>query len=129
MPLPPGPVYLLQRLPSLVGPPTAVIVAVKLLNASEYEFPIDIPDWAISVACVLSLPITLFLKVQYKRWKIRREAAAHGAILPPEVKDKWLGGVGLLVDTLKEFKTGYPGTFFAPVTMQRVKALMNASFR
>ncbi|KAF9041455.1 cytochrome P450 monooxygenase pc-3 [Panaeolus papilionaceus] len=112
MPLPPGPVYLLQRLPSLVGPPTAVIVAVKLLNASEYEFPIDIPDWAISVACVLSLPITLFLKVQYKRWKIRREAAAHGAILPPEVKDKWLGGVGLLVDTLKEFKTGYPGDVF-----------------
>ncbi|KAF5337344.1 hypothetical protein D9611_002957 [Ephemerocybe angulata] len=60
----------------------------------------------------LSLPVTFAVKVGYKEWKDHRDAAARNAVLPPRVKDRLPGGVGLLISTLKNFADGYPGEQF-----------------
>ena len=106
MRLPPGPVYLLQNLPSVVLPPSLVLVAVKLLPQFGF-YPL--PAWIAGLACLLSLPLSIFVQVQYRDIVDRRAAASHGAVLPPRVFDKRPGGLTLLAITLDNLKNGYPG--------------------
>jgi len=106
MPLPPGPVYLLQNLPSVVLLPSLVLVTVKLLPQFGF-FPL--PAWIAGLACLLSFPLSIFVQVQYRDILDRRAAASHGAVMPPTVSDKWPGGLTLLARTLDNLKNGYPG--------------------
>ncbi|KAF8960212.1 cytochrome P450 [Flammula alnicola] len=129
MPLPPGPVYLLQNLPSLILPPIAVLISAKLLP----RFDISVPTWAIIVGCLWSLPIAIFLQVQYRDFVDHRAAKAHGAVLPPRVYDKWPGGLSLLAKMVENLKDGYPGDQFVEWTEQygntlNMKALFENRF-
>ncbi|KAG6830203.1 hypothetical protein H0H92_001790 [Tricholoma furcatifolium] len=109
MPLPPGPAYLANRLPSLVLPLISVYVAQRLLHTF---LRIDLPNWAVIVSTILAIPIGLLLKVSYNDFINRRQAAALGAVLPPRVEDKYPAGLGLLIQSIKNLKTGYPGENF-----------------
>ncbi|KAF6748591.1 cytochrome P450 monooxygenase pc-3 [Ephemerocybe angulata] len=118
--LPLGVQYLLRNLPTLIAPPAGVLVLAKLAsNHSEglaeilgQSEALDIPRWLITTLTALSLPVTFAVKVGYKEWKDHRDAAARNAVLPPRVKDRLPGGVGLLISTLKNFADGYPGEQF-----------------
>ncbi|KDR74361.1 hypothetical protein GALMADRAFT_250232 [Galerina marginata CBS 339.88] len=108
MQLPPGPVYLLQNLPGVVGPPAITFLVAKFLPS----FEIEPPTWAVILAVILSLPVALFLKFQYKDFIDHRAAAAHGAVMPPRVRDKWPAGLGLLWKAVDNVNNGYPGDMF-----------------
>lgn len=45
----------------------------------------------------LTSPLYWIIYVQYKEFVKRRDAAARGAILAPEIKGKWFGNVDLIV--------------------------------
>ncbi|KAF8164800.1 cytochrome P450 monooxygenase pc-3 [Crassisporium funariophilum] len=109
MALPPGVQYLIQRLPSLLIPPASVIVLTKVARA---QLDVVIPIWAVVIACFFSLPVAIVLRAQYQDFADRRAAAAHGAVLPPQVHDKWPGGIGLLLHSIHNFQNGYPGEMF-----------------
>ena len=106
--LPPGIVYLSQRLPKLVSPP---LLAYVLGIIARSHTNIDIPDWAIPVAIVLSLPVALTAKVQWQLFKDRRGAARFGAVLPPDIPDRYglPGGLGFVISSGEEVAVGYPG--------------------
>jgi len=106
MNLPPGPAYLLQNLPKLLTPPAATLLLLKLLPAIS---EVQVPAWGVVLACIFSLPVALYLQVQYEYIRDSRAAAAHGATLPPMVYDKWPGRVGLLGKALDNLRNGYPG--------------------
>ncbi|KAG6845855.1 hypothetical protein H0H87_002546 [Tephrocybe sp. NHM501043] len=114
MPLPPGPVYLANRLPTLILPLASVYVLKRLLHS---YLDISLPNWAVLASTVVAIPIGLLLKVSYNDFTNRRNAAASGAVLPPRVQDKYPAGLGLLLGSLQNLKTGYPGVvsgeFFA----------------
>ncbi|KIM42776.1 hypothetical protein M413DRAFT_444437 [Hebeloma cylindrosporum] len=109
MPLPPGPVYLLQNLPNVVLLPSLVLVTVKVLPHFGFS---PVPAWIAGLACFLSFPLSIFVQVQYRDIADRRAAASHGAVLPPRVYDKRPGGLTLLARMLDNLKNGYPGEMF-----------------
>ncbi|KAF7304520.1 Cytochrome P450 [Mycena chlorophos] len=92
MSLPPGVVYLARRIPWLAGPPLTTYLA-KL--AGQHTAGITIPRWATVLACVLSGPVVLLLSVQVRQWRLRRKAAAQGAVLAPSAPGTW-GGLRVL---------------------------------
>ncbi|KAF8905836.1 cytochrome P450 [Gymnopilus junonius] len=114
MSLPPGPVYILQNLPYVVGPPAAALIAAKLLPLASVE----LPTWAIILGSILSLPVAWFLQIQYRDFVDQRAAAAHGAVLPPKIHSKWPGGLDVLKRFLANLSSGYPGDLFVEFTKE-----------
>ncbi|KAG6836865.1 hypothetical protein H0H93_002108 [Arthromyces matolae] len=108
MPLPPGPVYLANCLPSLLVPLFSVYGLDRLLTN---HLQIHLPLWAVAVSTIASIPLGLLLKVYYNDFINHRKAHALGAVLPPRVHDKYPAGFGLLLQSLGNFKDGYPGDF------------------
>ncbi|KAJ3521221.1 hypothetical protein NMY22_g12406 [Coprinellus aureogranulatus] len=119
--VPPGIVYLIQNLPSLVVPPATVLILGKV--ASNHIEAIsgvlgragalnEIPAWLIITLAALSLPATVGARIVYQQWKDERDAAAHNAILPPKVKGG-PAGLTLLKRLLNNFTHGYPGELFS----------------
>lgn len=109
MTLSPGFAYTIQRLPHLLLPPAIVYGAQKV---AQYQFDIILPTWVLIVASVLSLPLSLTLRILLVDLKQSRGAAAHGAVLPPQVPDRSLGGMHLLSRILDNVKNGYPGAVY-----------------
>ncbi|KAF8665619.1 hypothetical protein AX16_000075 [Volvariella volvacea WC 439] len=107
--IPPGFYWCLTQLPSLILPPTLVLLANKI--AASF-WGTAIPLWALIVALFLSFPAVLFVQVQYSDWVNRREAARLGAVIAPHVPSKLPGGVSFLLESIKNYKTGYPGEQF-----------------
>lgn len=108
MPVPPGITYLYQHSARLLLPPTLVLLCYKLCRAY-----LDLPElstWLLSLALLISLPLSLTSTVVYADYVNERDAARHGARLPPPVQGKLPFGLSLLADGMKNFKTGYPGT-------------------
>ncbi|KAF7326803.1 Cytochrome P450 52A3-A [Mycena sanguinolenta] len=85
MPLPPGIPYLAKQLPRVLAPPLVVYCA-KL--AIERLGNTIVPTWITTTACLLSGPALFIVLVQYRDYGHRREAAAHGAMMPPALS--WL---------------------------------------
>ncbi|KAF8075954.1 cytochrome P450 monooxygenase pc-3 [Lyophyllum atratum] len=107
--MPPGITYLANRLPSLLLPLIVVYVANRLLQT---YLTIHLPLSVITVTAILSIPVALVLKSSYTDLDDRRRAAAQGAVLPPRIYDKWPAGIGLLLQSINNLKTGYPGENF-----------------
>ena len=105
--LPPGPVYVLQNLPSIITPPATVLLVAHVLPRFEFE----LPAWAVILSTFLSLPVTLTARILWKDFADERDAASHGAVLPPRVYSKWPGGISLLKETVENLKSGYPGLY------------------
>lgn len=106
--LPPGVVYLAQRLPKLAAPPLLTYV-LGILARSHTD--VDIPDWALRAAIAVSLPIALTIKVQWQLFKVKRDALRLDATLPPTIPDQYglPGGLGFVINSGKEVAVGYPG--------------------
>ncbi|KAF8632403.1 hypothetical protein AX17_004844 [Amanita inopinata Kibby_2008] len=110
--LPPGLVWIIQRLPSLVAP----LALVHLLRKSVSAYiGFTLPIWATVLAGILLLPFAFALQIQLKNYKDRRDAEKLGAVLPPVIKDEsiWPFGIGILKRNLQSFTNNeYLGELF-----------------
>ncbi|KAJ7909793.1 cytochrome P450 [Mycena leptocephala] len=112
MTLPPGIVYLAKQLPRVLAPPVAVYCAKFV---AELVFELVVPAWLTTIACALSGPALLTVVVQYRDYQVRRQAAAHGAVLPPSLPGS-IGGLHMLFINHEEM---YPGEALAAVGEER----------
>lgn len=104
--MPPGITYIVNRLPTLLLPLAAVYVVNKLAHTYLSR---GLPLWTVILSTFLSVPVGLLLKSTIIDYVVSRNAAAQGAQLPPRVHDNWPGGIGLLLEMIRNLKTGYPG--------------------
>ncbi|KAJ7486849.1 cytochrome P450 [Mycena latifolia] len=105
MALPPGVIYIMALLPSLVSPP---LFAIALLLLLQRTLLVSVPVWATTVFCVLSIPGAFTLRIQYRDWIDRRTAASLGAVLPPDIAVGF-GGIGSVIRSVRDLAMGYPG--------------------
>ncbi|PPQ73115.1 hypothetical protein CVT26_014736, partial [Gymnopilus dilepis] len=117
MKLPPGPIYIIQNLPSIILPPALTLLTAKALPSLTHTST-PIPTWALLLAAVLSLPIAWFLQIQYRDWRDARAARKLGAVLPPVVKSRLPGGLDVLRRFLDNLSNGYPGDLFVEFTKE-----------
>ncbi|KAH6896353.1 cytochrome P450 monooxygenase pc-3 [Coprinopsis sp. MPI-PUGE-AT-0042] len=108
--LPPGIVYLIQNLPTVVLPPSTVVLIANLIQ--RHTVYRNVPLWTIVLATLLSLPAAVIGRMIVKNIKDARDAAKRGAVLPKRVRDDVPAGLGLLKAMVKEFESGYPGDVF-----------------
>ncbi|KAJ6591285.1 cytochrome P450 [Mycena vulgaris] len=101
---PPGVLYLSRQLPRVLAPPILVF-CVKLV--AERRFGIVVPAWLAAVAYFLSGPAVLTVIVQWRDYQDRRQAAAHGAIMPPGVPG-YIGGINMLFMKNEDMYPGEP---------------------
>ncbi|KAJ7926794.1 cytochrome P450 [Mycena leptocephala] len=101
---PPGLVYLSKQLPRALAPPLAVFCA-KLV--AEHRFGFVVPTWLAALVYVFSGPAVLTAIVQYRDYQDRRQATAHGAIMPPSVPG-YIGGINMLFMNNEDMYPGEP---------------------
>ncbi|KAJ7454123.1 cytochrome P450 [Mycena latifolia] len=104
MPLPPGIVYLSKQLPKVLAP-ALMVYCGKLL--AELWFGVVISPWIATAVYILSGPAVLTVIVQYRDYVVRREAAAHGAILCPSIPGS-IGGIHMLFSKTEDLYPGEP---------------------
>ena len=105
MELPPGIIYLAQRLPKfLLLPVSFYLLAIAIHVPLSTIFLI--------LLSTLSIPITFTVSVFYTDYIDQRRAAALGAVLPPRLSSKWPGGLPLLRKMVDNFRMGKPGTVY-----------------
>lgn len=101
--------HLFRFLFNLALPP-AFVIAVSHFIASRHE-EIDVPIWMVVLAAGLSIPAAFTFRVLWTQLRVRREAAAMGAILTPVCRGKYPGNIDILTGMMEEFNNGYPGTY------------------
>lgn len=104
MPLPPGIVFLIPRLPALFAPPVAVYLTDRLIR---HHFGVVIPAGLLVALGVLSWPLALVLHTYWSRWNNRRKAAACEAVMPPTIEYRLPGGLDLLKQYVRERETKF----------------------
>ncbi|KAF8350986.1 cytochrome P450 [Amanita rubescens] len=97
--LPPGPVWIIQRLPSLLTP---IILLYLLRRATSVCLGVILPLWATFPLGILLFPLLLELQIRWSQYKDRKEAEKLGAVISPEFKaDSILPfGLGILKENL-----------------------------
>ncbi|KAH9929493.1 cytochrome P450 [Epithele typhae] len=78
--IPPGPRAILANAHYLLGPPLLTYSAFRLLHSSAAV--LSLPNWAISFACLLALPLAFTLQSAWFFFHMKRRAAAQGASIP-----------------------------------------------
>ncbi|KAF8217177.1 cytochrome P450 [Mycena galopus ATCC 62051] len=68
----------------------------------------NVPVWATILLTVASLPLYVTYRVQLKKARQRREAAAMGARLAPAIRTKWLGNIDWMRKMVYLRVHGYP---------------------
>ncbi|KAF8996805.1 cytochrome P450 [Cyathus striatus] len=106
MDLPPGIIYLLQRLPYLLSPP---ILTYCIIHGLEALFGVYLSAWTTIFSYLASLPLALTFIVVYYDIKYQLQAYSHGATLAPLLADWSPGGIKTLMSMLRTDKQGYMG--------------------
>ncbi|CAA7262215.1 unnamed protein product [Cyclocybe aegerita] len=106
MPLPPGPVYLLSRIPRFAIPSAIVYLSIRV---AHQQTSLKLPSWVVFVASLLARPVIFYVHGLYADIINKREAAKHGATLPPLVQESGLKVIQTMVENLKH---GYPAEPF-----------------
>ncbi|KAF9443684.1 cytochrome P450 [Macrolepiota fuliginosa MF-IS2] len=112
--LPPGVVFLLRNLPTIIGPSAFVYALTKLANLylTSTSFIRHVPTSRTrALACILSFPLWVWGKMVYAVIKEQIGAQRAGALLPPRVRDWTPGSFKSLRRGLDNLKGGYPGDY------------------
>ncbi|KAH9913197.1 cytochrome P450 [Amylocystis lapponica] len=64
--------------------------------------PVQVAPWRMH-RCILSFPASFPIYYQWRQWADRRDAAARGAVLPPQVETKLPGGFDLVLLQIRMF--------------------------
>ncbi|KAL0949003.1 hypothetical protein HGRIS_009102 [Hohenbuehelia grisea] len=107
MAVPPIISYAFRRVPRLLAPLALVYATQRILQSQNPQLASQVSTLTWVVAYIVSLPLALTLSVFYGDWRDAKEARKHGAVLAPQVYDKWPGGLTMLGDLIENFKFGY----------------------
>lgn len=116
---PPGLTFIFRNLPIICLPIGGTYILHKFIQT---HVDIKLPIWALILPLVLSLPVALSFKVLYSEYANKRDAATCGAILAPQVYDRWPAGIGLLMKSVRNHKEGYPGRLDCFSTLYNVES-------
>ncbi|KAJ6563339.1 cytochrome P450 [Mycena vulgaris] len=105
MAFPPGIIHLSKVLPGVLAPAIGISFLKWLV---ETYLNVHASRWVFALVCLLSFPLALTFRVQYKLWVDRRAAAAYGAILPPALPSS-IGGIDLIRTMVRQMAESYPG--------------------
>ena len=97
--LPPGPIWIIQRLSNILTP---IFLLYLLRRSANVYFALTVPIWATIVLGILLFPLSLHLQIRWTQYKHRKEAEKMGAVMPRELKtDSILPfGLGILKENL-----------------------------
>ncbi|GLB44358.1 putative cytochrome P450 monooxygenase [Lyophyllum shimeji] len=101
----PGIDFIARHLVTFSVPSALFGVALRALGATYGYY---IPTWAVVSGSVLFIPFLFTARVIYKRFSDRRQAAALGARLAPEINGKLIGNLDILSTMRRLWDTGYP---------------------
>lgn len=113
--IPPGLVWMAERLPGFFTPPALVVCGRLLLRQTLH---VDVPMWLTVIICGCSLPLAMAVSILYRDYVIHSEARMHGAVLAPMVHDRSLAGLDTLKLLVFNFKQGYIGEPFLAWTKE-----------
>jgi hypothetical protein len=102
----PGVTYLVQGLPRVL---ISFGLVYLLVLGCRTQFHLEVPTFIAVFSYVLAVPVVAILTALYRNHTYAKQAAAHGALLPPKVRAKLPGGLDLLATMIRDFKHGYPG--------------------
>ncbi|KAG1776001.1 cytochrome P450 [Suillus placidus] len=127
MELPPGIVYLISCLPQLLLPPAIVY---GLNRICDFAFGVSLPGWSQIPVYVLSFPALFTCNVIAANYRDSRQAAMHGAVLPPKFPSRWPGSLDILAALVQNFKIGYMGQVHSIFTAEPeyTKAILASKF-
>ncbi|KAF8631756.1 hypothetical protein AX15_002212 [Amanita polypyramis BW_CC] len=96
----------------------AVYFSAPAIGAASIQFLVDriynihLPTWAVALGSFMTLPLGMYMRIFWKGWKDRRDAAAVGAQIVPKVKGKKFGNFDVQQTMNKVWEHGYLGDRF-----------------
>ena len=111
MQLPPGPAFLLARLPRALAPLVVTYVLARL--GAHFTAPqtpwIPRPGMGRILLLILALPLYATVNILNAERRKRKEAEALGAVPPPVVQGKFPGNIDSLLAMGRRAKEAYIG--------------------
>ncbi|KAI6039223.1 cytochrome P450 [Pisolithus marmoratus] len=104
--IPPGFVYIADRLPRLVNP---LLLAYAGNRIWAIVFKKPSPRWLSVSVYLFSIPLAMSCTVLYTYLRDRREAARRGATLALRVKSRWHGSLDTIVSVARTFQNAHTG--------------------
>lgn len=98
--------YTGSLLPLLLGPPSVIYALTQISS-------VNLPWYATVSLYFGSLPLALACWIRWVIWQDERNATRLGAVLPPKVCDKSIGGGNILKNMVDNFRHGYLGKLFS----------------
>ncbi|KAF8631752.1 hypothetical protein AX15_002208 [Amanita polypyramis BW_CC] len=88
-----------------------VIWATAIQCVMGRIYNIHVPTWAVALGSVAALPLAMYMRVFWKRWKDQRDADAMGAQVVPKAKGKKFGNLDIVQRMREVWEFGYPGDY------------------
>ncbi|KAK2461124.1 hypothetical protein APHAL10511_006651 [Amanita phalloides] len=88
-----------------------VIAIIAIRHLVDNLFDVRTPTWTIIPGSLLTPLLVIHLRITWKGWKDRRDAAALGAQVVPKVKGKRFGNLDIVKNLLEVWVSGYPGDY------------------
>ncbi|KAF8164796.1 cytochrome P450 monooxygenase pc-3 [Crassisporium funariophilum] len=105
MELPPGPTYLLRKIPHFALPSTIVYLCLKVAND---QLDVAIPTWLMATLAALARPALFFFHRYYSRFADQSAAVAYNATLAPHIRES---PFSIIADIVESQTTGHPGDY------------------
>ncbi|KAI6122911.1 cytochrome P450 [Pisolithus croceorrhizus] len=102
--IPPGFVYISGWLSPLVR---LLAFSYSSTRVWELVFGKPAPFWLQISAYLLPAPLMVTCNILYTYLRNKREAARRGAVLIPQAKSRWPGGLDILLAVAQDFRRGY----------------------
>ncbi|KAG5653247.1 hypothetical protein H0H81_001504 [Sphagnurus paluster] len=101
----PGVDFIVHHVVRFSVPSGLFAISLRALSAS-YGYPL--PTWALALGTALFIPIVFAIRIIYKSFDDKRQAAALGARLATQVQGKYPGNLDILAIMRRLWDTGYP---------------------
>lgn len=103
--LPPGPLFILACIPTLLVPISAILIIFFgpriILGVPTPFILVDaLPTWISFVLAMSIFPIAFALRIEWEQYFKLREARQHGAVLPPQISYRIPGGFDLVGEVM-----------------------------
>ncbi|KAF9457419.1 cytochrome P450 [Collybia nuda] len=119
MSLPPGVLFLINRIPQIFSPIlTCYVILTALLRLSS---SVQVSFWKKLLVSFIFQPLLVVIKVWYRDYMHMKEARGFGAESPPRYKHSKIGGLDIIQALSNQLEEGYIGDVFHDM-MEREKS-------